>query len=32
VLWRGRIFATSHPRMLSPKITDALVETLARAA
>jgi hypothetical protein len=31
-LWRGRIFATSHPRMLSPKITDALVETLARAA
>lgn len=32
VLWRERIFATSTSGSLSPKITDALVETLARAA
>jgi hypothetical protein len=32
VLWRDKIFATSKPGMLSPKMTDALVDTLARAA
>jgi len=32
VLWHHRIFATSTPGRLSPKIAEAVVETLARAA
>lgn len=32
VLWRQRIFPTSHQRRLTPKIANTLIEALARAA